>query len=297
MISRLRALRPPRFLAAFFAGAALLTPLLTGMAPAEVWAGPTPLLSDTQMVVYYGKPNSPGMGILGTFDSPAAAATSLQGETALVDSLNGPRKAQGAMDIVYGMVTADPGPGGIYVSYLDDATTRAYIDAATQRNQEVILDLQIGRSTVLDEVKKVAPYLTNPRVHVAIDPEYAVGPAGVPIQDPGRITGDDLNRAQAYLSDLVQQRKLPPKMLIVHQYMDATIADPAAAKTFPNVTLVLNVDGIGAPADKLAMYQHFAGAPWAQRRSYTVFLRQDTQLPTEQQLLAMQPAPDMIMFQ
>ncbi len=297
MITRLRASRPPRFLVAFFAGAALLAPFLTGMAPNDVSASPPQLLTDSQMVVYYGEPNSPSMGLLGTFADASSAARGLQAETALIDSLNGDRSAQGAMDIVYGMVTSDPGPDGIYVRYLDDATTRQYIDAATKANEQVILDLQIGRGRVRDEVAKLAPYLTNPRVHVAIDPEYAVGPNGIPIQDPGHITGDDINQAQSYLNDFVAQHNLPSKMLVVHQYMDDTLIDAQAAKTFPNVTLVVNVDGIGAQPDKLRIYQHFAGEPWAHRRSYTVFLQHDTGLPSEQQLLAMQPTPDMIMFQ
>ena len=296
-MSRLRAVRPRRYLVAFFGVAALLAPLTMAMAPADVSASNPSLLASNQLVVYYGSPTSSSLGILGTFPDAVDAAKGLAGETALVDQLNGPRGSVGAMDVIYGMVTSDPGPDGIHVRYLDDGTTRQYIDRAAEHNEQVILDMQIGNGTVLGEVKKLEPYLLLPNVHVAIDPEYAVGPGGVPIQDPGRITGDDLNQAQDYLSKLVAEHHLPPKMLVVHQYMDATIQDAGATKTYDNVDLVLNVDGIGAPDEKAHMYEHFASEPWAHRRSYTVFLKQDTQLPSEQQLLAMQPSPDMILFQ
>lgn len=297
LLSRLRAARPRRYLVAFFAAAGILAPLMTGMAPNDAAARQSPLIAGNQFVVYYGAPNAPMLGVLGTFPAAQDAAVSLAGETALVDSLNGDRGAKGAMDLIFGMVTADPGPDGIYVRYLDDGTTRQYIDRAAEHDEQVVLDMQIGRGTVLAEVKKLEPYLLKPNVHVAIDPEYAVGPDGIPIQDAGRISGDDINQAQQYLSELVTDHGLPPKLLVVHQYMDDTIQNAEAAKTYDGVDLVVNVDGIGAPDEKAHMYQHFAAQPWAHRRAYTVFLKQDAHIPSEQELLAMQPAPDMILFQ
>jgi len=313
LISSKRLSGPRRYLAAFLAGSALLLPLVTGMvpydanvapasaatapAPAAAATAPAPMANGKQIVVYYGYPRADGMGVLGTFDSPDKAAKSLAGETALVDSLNGDRGATGAMDLIYGMVSSDPGPDGIYVRYLDSATTQGYIDAATKNGQRVILDMQIGRGSVAAEVQKLAPFLKNPNVDVAIDPEYAVGPSGIPIQTSGHITGDDINQAQDYLNKFVKDNNLPPKMLVVHQYMVDTISDTGGIKQVPNVTLVLNMDGIGAPADKLSMYEKFAEQPWVQKRSYMVFLRADSQVSSEQQVLAMNPAPDMIAFQ
>lgn len=304
-MSRKRPAWPRRYLASFFAAAAVLLPLTMGMTPFDASAspppapatGPAPFANGSQMVTYYGWPHSNGMGVLGTFDSPQDAAKSLAGETALVDSLNGARGATGAMDLIYGMVSSDPGPDGIYVRYLDHDTTQSYIDAAKQNGEQVILDMQIGRGNVLDEVKKTEPFLGNANVHVAIDPEYAVGPNGIPIETAGHITGDDINQAQEYLDKFVQDHHLPPKMLVVHQYMTDTISNTGNIKQLPNVSLVLDMDGIGAPADKLSMYQKFAEQPWVQKRSYMVFLRADSTVSSEQQVLALNPSPDMIAFQ
>ncbi len=269
------------------------------MAPQSASADQTPpsVLSNNELVVFYGSPRSTQMGVLGTMP-PDQMSQALDSETRLVDQLNGDsRGAVGAMDIITGMVSSDPGPDGIYVRYLDDATIRAYIAQAAQANQQVILDMQLGRGNVLDEVKKLEPYLLDPRVHVAIDPEYAVGPNGVPIQDAGHISGDDINQAQDYLDGLVKEHHLPPKILVVHQYLPDTIVDGDAVKTLPGVDVIFNFDGIGAVPDKVAHYQSFAQEPYAHKHGYTVFLRHDPVLSSEQDLLAMSPQPDLLMYQ
>src|SRR5262249_24728669 len=140
---------------------------------------------------------------------------------------------------------------------------------------QIILDLQIGRGNMLDEVRKIERFLVNPRVHVAIDPEYAVGPSGVPLWTPGRINGNEINDVQDYLAWLIAQYQLPPKMLVIHQYLEDTVVDGHVARQVPNVDLVLNMDGIGAPDDKAQKYQMFASRPYAVRKSYNVFILYD----------------------
>ena len=40
----------------------------------------------------------------------------------------------------------------------------------------LILDVQIGRGNVDDEVKWLLPFLKRPHVHLALDPEFAMPP-------------------------------------------------------------------------------------------------------------------------
>jgi len=137
----------------------------------------------------------------------------------------------------------------------------------------------------------------SPRVHVAIDPEYAVGPDGWPSATPGQISGDDINAVQDYVDGLVNEYKLPPKMLIIHQYMDDTVVAGDVTKQVPNVDLVLNMDGIGAPGEKLDTYHKFASRAYATHRSYNVFIQQDYPIATEEDIMRLSPQPDMVIYQ
>jgi hypothetical protein len=269
-------------------------------APVPATIGPTPTpespLKNSQMVVFYGSPVSSELGILGMFP-PEEAAQRAKAEAEIYDGLNGNRGAFGAMDLIYSQVQAEPTENGLYLRYLDDSTVQEYLDLADKYDLQLILDLQIGRSTVEAEVEKIERFLKNRRVHVAIDPEYAVGPDGIPLDTPGRVYGDDLNRMQDVLTDIVDQNQLPPKMAIVHQYLDDTIQDGGATKKVPEVDLVLNMDAFGDAREKNEKYEIFSTRPYASRRSFNIFLQQDERVLSEQEALDLTPPPDAIFYQ
>jgi hypothetical protein len=257
--------------------------------------GPS-LFANRQVVAFYGSPISAQLGVLGRYQGDDLVRW-LKGEAGIYDSMNGDRGVVPAIDLIYAQVQSDPTDNGLYLRYLDDSDVQSYIQLAEQNDLQVILDLQIGRGDVLTEVQKVQRFLENPRVHVAIDPEYAVGPNGIPIQTPGVITGEQINAVQLYLSDLGKYMNIPPKVLVIHQYMDGTVIDGGAVQRFDDVDLVLNMDAFGSPADKLAKYQRYASEPYAEHRSYNVFLQHDWPVQNEQQVMNLDPQPDMVEYQ
>ncbi|MEX0749202.1 MAG: hypothetical protein WD359_00200 [Dehalococcoidia bacterium] len=264
--------------------------------PTPVPPAPTSLFETNQLIVYYGTPLAPGLGVLGTM-SPQDLAQRLKEHARLYDDLNGDRKAVPTLDLIYGIVQSEPTGNGLYLSYLPDDRVEEYLRLAEEHGLQVILDLQIGRSTVAAEIAKIERFLLNPRVHVAIDPEYAVGPNGYPIHTSGVISGHDINGAQLYLQELTEKHNLPPKMLIVHQFMDGTIIEGEVTADLPNVDVVLNMDAFGDYPEKVKKYRHYMARPYAERRSFNIFLKQDRPVGTEQDVLALDPMPDMVMYQ
>lgn len=256
-----------------------------------------PLLKHNQMIVFYGSPLASELGILGVF-SPEEAAQRNKAEAQIYDGLNGDnRGAFGALDLIYSQVQAEPTENGLYLRYLSDDTVREYLEVADKYDLQLILDLQIGRSSVIDEIRKIERFLTDPRVHVAIDPEYAVGTDGIPLETPGKISGDDLNRMQDVLTDIVNRNHLPPKMAIVHQYLEDTIEDGGATKKVAEVDLVLNMDAFGDAKEKNEKYKKFSARPYASRRSFNIFLHHDEHVLTEEEALRLKPSPDVIFYQ
>jgi hypothetical protein len=254
------------------------------------------ILVKNQAVVFYGSPLHSGLGILGMFE-PDEAALRVRAQAAIYDAINGDRGVAPVLDIIYALAQAEPTDNGLYLRYLEDHVVERYIRLAEEHDLQLILDLQIGRGNIAEEVRKAEPFLTHPRVHVAIDPEYAVGPHGEPIITPGRISGHELNEVQHYLQGLIESHALPSKLLVMHQYIEDTVVDGEATVTVPHVDLVLNMDAFGEADAKRDKYHYFATMPYARRNSFNIFLKQDERVLSEHEVLELRPLPDVVFYQ
>jgi hypothetical protein len=152
----------------------------------------------------------------------------------------------------------------------------------------VILDTQIGRSNPVDQVKRMLDkgYLKHENVAVALDPEFRVRRGqttpGVPI---GTIPASQINAVQQLLDDYVRTEKLSnKKILIVHQFGDPNIddgvpfmiEDKKSLKTFDNVDLVIDMDGLGKQAIKVVKYNRITDSgvyPFIRFRAIKIFFR------------------------
>ncbi|TAK63414.1 MAG: hypothetical protein EPO22_06630 [Dehalococcoidia bacterium] len=294
---------PDRAAADEFAQSQVATPMATASpvptqppAPAATPAPPPSVLAGNQLVVFYGSPVSDQLGILGAF-TPEDAAARVRDQAAIYDGINGDRGAVPALDLIYEMVQSEPTENGLYLRYLDPAVVQSYLAVAHSAGVQLILDLQIGRGDPLAEVRGLEPFLRDPIVHVAIDPEYAVGPEGVPIETPGTITGQQINDVQDYLAGIVAQGNLPPKMLIIHQYLDGTVVDGDAVRDTQGVSLVLNMDAFGDLARKVEKYRMFSTRSYARHKAFNIFLKHDDAVMSEADIEAIDPQPDVIFYQ
>lgn len=255
-----------------------------------------PILADSQIISYYGSLYTAEMGILGTADLETIASQ-LEGRAARYDKLNGPIDVVPALHLVYAVAQYHPADNGLYLQYVDDADVRRLLALTEERGMLLFLDLQIGRSSVEAELEKVLPYLRHPQVHLAIDPEFAVGSAQVPGTDLGSLRAADIDRAQAALQALVQAEGLPPKLLIVHQFIDSMVLDGEAIQRFPDVELVIDMDGFGPAAVKRVKYERYAARPYASRAAIKLFLDHDPDLMSEEEVLSLVPQPAVVIYQ
>ena len=249
------------------------------------------ILSRGQILSYYGNPYSRDMGILGELD-PDDLIAELEAHSRRYDLLNGPAPVQAALHIVQAVAQPLPGPDGLYLQHLDDATLAEYIARACNRGMLVFLDLQIGRSDVRTEVERIATYLALPNVHLALDPEFAMPPGEAPGDAIGSLRGDDINVAQELLADIAAKTGRE-KILIVHQFLESMILQPEALRDVRGVRLVIDMDGFG-PADiKEVKYGWFTGQ--TEHAGIKLFFHHDPDLMSEERVLALQP--DIIIYQ
>src|SRR5438309_1921134 len=91
---------------------------------------------------------------------------------------------------------------------------------AKQRNALLFLDIQVAHSTMQQELPRLLPFLSRPDVHLAMDAEFSMHYSHegvVPGKRIGQFDAKDVNWVSGQLRQLVIDKKLPPKVLIVHR--------------------------------------------------------------------------------
>jgi hypothetical protein len=254
------------------------------------------ILATHQVVSFYGNPLSPEMGILGQHE-PAVLAELLRALRDRIDERNGDFGAVGAFHIVAAVAQPVPGPDGRYLQRLDPAIIEAYLRLARERGFLLFLDLQIGRSDVATEIDHVLPFLRQPGVHLALDPEFAVGPDGAPGQVIGSLTAEEINEAQRALSRVAEGGLGERKILVVHQFRADMISEPERIERVPGIDLVIDMDGFGPAAVKRAQYRAFAAADYATFPGIKLFLEHDPDLMSDEDILNLAPRPALVVYQ
>jgi hypothetical protein len=254
------------------------------------------LLPEHRIVVYYGHPHDPAMGIVGEYGIEQLTGI-LREEAASYAAADPSRPVIPALEVIATVAQRVPGSDGTYILDTDLETLTTYIDFAAEQGMLVILDLQVGRGTVADEIDKVRDLLTRPNVHLAIDPEFAVAEGEIPGEYIGSVTADSITYAQQVLAEISATHGIPPKILIVHQFREDMIQGKDQLTPVPGVQLVIDADGYGAPELKTAVYNFLVRNELIEFGGVKLFYRQDMPLMTPQEILALVPAPDVIIYQ
>jgi hypothetical protein len=129
---------------------------------------------------------------------------------------------------------------------------------------------------------------------------------------PGKVIGSTnaatVNQISYYLARLRREKNLPQKVLIVHQFTEGMVKDRDKLLDRPGVAIVHNIDGFGTPDQKKNIYVQLvynkgAGAapstpPGGGRfNGFKLFYKEDTSLMSPAQTLALEPRPDVIVYE
>jgi hypothetical protein len=267
-------------------------------AEAPVVAAPLdrPLLPEFRIVTFYGHPHDANMGIVGEH-AMEDLAVMLRAEALNYAAADPSRPVIPAFELIATVAQRVPGSDGTYILDTDRDTLNAYINFAAEQGMLVVLDLQIGRGTVANEIEKVRDLLALPNVHLAIDPEFAVAEGQIPGEYIGSVPAESITYAQQVLAEISATQGIPPKILIVHQFREDMIAGKSRLAPYPGVQLVIDADGYGAPELKTAVYNFLVRDEPIEFAGVKLFYRQDMPLMTAQEILALVPAPDVIIYQ
>jgi hypothetical protein len=272
-----------------------VAPTATSTAPKHLPRGGTAIIGHYRVVAYYGAPGTAALGVLGS-GSPELAARAIE-KRARGFARYG-RPVQPAMELIATVAQGSAGKDGDYSKAVPAAQIQRYLDVVHKHKMLLILDLQPGRATFLRQMQALRPFLLDPSVSIALDPEWKVGPHERP--GGGRIgssSAAEINAGSHYLSLLVKDHKLPHKLMIVHEFTQKMLPDRSKITRAKGVELTFHADGFGSPAVKTRVYSklHFPGPPFGV--GFKLFLHQDSRVMTPREVMALRPRPDIVTYQ
>jgi hypothetical protein len=252
------------------------------------------LFPDRRVVAFYGNPRDDELGALG-IGTPWQAARRLVRQARPYARRT--RPVLPALELISTVATAAPGPDGLYRDHASDATIRRYLTAARRIGGLLILDIQPGRQTFGPEVERLARWLSEPDVGLALDGEWHVGSGDLPGKVIGNVDADVVNATAAYLSAIVREHDLPEKLLLVHRFTFDMLSRDDRLAQYPGVQTVVNVDGFGSQVVKVAKYRAFAARTPRLRRGFKLFYNEDVDLMSPREVLRIRPRPDVVVYE
>jgi hypothetical protein len=261
---------------------------------------PGSILPEKRIVAFYGNPLSRKMGVLGELPPPQMLA---RFDKVVADwrAADPTHPVQPALQLIAVVAQGAPGRDGKYRLRMTDSLINMVAGWAAQRNALLILDVQVGKSTVQEELPRLVPFLKQPNVHLAIDPEFSMKTGNVPGTKIGTMDASDVNYAAGLLRGLVDQYHLPPKVLIVHRFTRKMVSNAKGITLDPRVQVVMDMDGWGPPWLKFDSYRDYEEADPVQFTGFKLFFHNDTKkgdpILTPAEVLRLTPKPVYIQYQ
>ncbi len=262
---------------------------------------PGAILPFKRVVSYYGNLYSKRMGILGELP-PAQMLAKLKEEVANWEAADTTTEVLPALHYIAVTAQETPGKAGKYRLRMPFHQIDSVLKMSAQIGAITFVDVQIGLSTLQEEIPELEKYLMRPDVHLGIDPEFSMKGGHRPGTVIGTVNADDINYVSGYLADLVKKHNLPPKILVVHRFTQGMVTNYKQIKTRPEVQIVMDMDGWGLQARKINTYRQYIYKEPVHYTGFKIFYKNDFREPnsrtmTPEEVLQLKPQPIYIQYQ
>lgn len=272
-------------------------PVVETPKPVELPYGGRTVLPGFRYVGLYGTPSMPALGALGRQDVPATIAR-VQALAAEYQPFS-TEKVVPLLEIIATVASSGPTSNGDYSQEIGIEKLQPLVDAAKAAGVYVVLDLQPGRVTFLEQAKLYERLLREPHVGLALDPEWRIKPNQVHLKQIGSVSATEINETSAWLADLVKTNDLPQKILLLHQFKLSMLPDRAAIDTTrPELGYVIQMDGQGGQHVKLDTWRNIIANPPANTLfGWKNFYEKDPVLRSPADTFAIEPKPWFVSYQ
>ena len=237
---------------------------------------PGSILPGKRIVAYYGNPRSKKMGVLGEYPKDEMLRR-LKGEVAKWEKADPSLPVQPALHLVAVVAQGEPGKAGKYRMIIRTPFVNEVYGWAKEVNAILFIDIQTGHADIRTILPRFEWLLKNPDVHLGMDPEFNLIKSGkIPGTKIGTYDAADINYAAGYLQELVKKYNLPPKVFIVHRFTRNMVTNAKSIKPYPEVQIVMNMDGWGAPWLKRDSYKDYIVKEPVEYTGFKLFYHNDT---------------------
>jgi hypothetical protein len=274
--------------------------------PASAQSEPTPggtprrgaILPEHRIIAFYGNPLSRRMGVLGEYP-PDLMLAMLDEEVAAWEAADPETPVKPALHVIGVVARPEPGTDGKYRGRMADTLIERVAQWAETRDALVFIDLQIGHSTLQEELPRLAPFLRRPNFHLGIDPEFAMRLGGVPGQRIGTYDAEDINYAVRFLSQIAREANVPPKILVIHRFTRRGVTNAQNIQLDPHVQIVMHMDGFGTPTLKRGTFNAYIKTEPVQFVGWKQFYkeRNDNPRTTLAEIVALRPKVLYVQYQ
>lgn len=263
----------------------------------ELPGGGQLVFPDKRYVALYGTPSTSVLGVLGEQDVPGTIARAAEHAAAYDELSNEP--VIPALEIITTVASSSAGSDGNYSNELPAESLLPLIEAAEEAGQYVVLDLQPGRSSFLEQAQLYADLLAYPHVGLALDPEWNLGPDEVHMVQIGTTTHEEVNEVVDWLADFTRERSLPQKMLVLHQFQVRMIQTvPEVDLSRSEIAVLVHADGQGSQPAKQGTWATLrANGPDIEWWGWKNFYDEDVPMLTPEETAQVVPFPHFISYQ
>jgi hypothetical protein len=250
------------------------------------------------LVALYGHPGTAALGVLG--EQPVDAAVQrAKKHAAPYEDLVDPTVVP-AFEIIATVASSSAGPDGNYSTEIEADELRPWVEAAGEAGLYVVLDLQPGRSDFVTQAGRYRSLLELPYVGLALDPEWRLRPNQVHLTQIGSVDVEEVNRVVTWLADLTREKRLPQKLLVLHQFRVDMIPGRARLDlSRDELAVMVHADGQGDQGSKQATWRNLHvgaqdGLWWGWKNFYD---EDHPMLTPEQTVEQVDPLPQLISYQ
>ncbi len=259
------------------------------------------ILPNKRIVAYYGNPFSKRMGVLGEYPKEEMLRR-LKGEVDRWEKSDPSHPVQPALHLIAVVAQGSPGQAGKYRMVMPDKTINDVYGWAKEAGAIMFVDIQTGHDDIRTLLPRFEWILKNPDVHLAIDPEFNLIKSGNrPGTKIGTYDAADINFVSTFLRNLVKKYNLPPKVFIVHRFTQNMVTHANRIEFYPEVQVVMNMDGWGPPWLKRNSYKDYIVKEPVEFTGFKLFYHNDIKkgdpLLTPKEVLRLNPTPIYIQYQ
>jgi hypothetical protein len=261
-------------------------------------AGGQTLFPESFMVALYGHPGTSALGVLGEQPVDAAIERARKHAAPYEDLVEG--TVVPAFEIIATVASSSAGPDGNYSNEVPAEELRPWVDAAGEAGLYVVIDLQPGRTDFVTQAELYRSLLELPHVGLALDPEWRLGGNEVHLTQIGSVDVEEVNRVVTWLADLTREKRLPQKLLVLHQFrLDMLPGRDRLDLSRDELAVMVHADGQGGQGDKQATWRALrTGAQDALWWGWKNFYDEDQPMLTPAQTVdQVDPVPQLISYQ